>query len=201
MAVNSSNGTITLESKYDTDIKSVTGAINLKASQGVNVTSNLTATNNVKGDKSITFGGITFESQAGSVGSYYWPAPPLLPAITAFYFLSPSKISPGTLVWKDQDLATEVLVPYRITYASPIAGTGVVEFVTQFIPESLPAPKVQEIIVGPFFSCDEFGVISILTRTVTILPLPVATQTLAQKITDDKKITVDGVEYTIPPIV
>jgi hypothetical protein len=198
MTVNSS--TITLESKYDTDIKSDTGAINLEAVGGINETSNLTATNNVKGNNSITFGGITFESQAGSVGIYYWPAPPLLPAITAFYFLSPSKTSPGTLVWKDQLLVTEVADPYFITYASPIAGTGVVEFVTQAIPSSLPAPDVQEIIVGPFFSCDEFGVISILTRTIIILPLPVATQTLAQKIMNDKKIEIDGVEYTIPPM-
>jgi hypothetical protein len=41
-------------------------------------------------------------------------------------------------------------------------------------------------------------VISILTRTVTILPLPASKQTLAQKITNDRKITVDGIEYTIP---
>jgi hypothetical protein len=135
------------------------------------------------------------------VGTYYWPAPPLLPAITSFYFLSSSRISPGTLLWESQLLATEVLIPYSITYASPVLGTGEIEFVTQFIPESLPAPDIQEIVVGPFFSCDEFGVISILTRTITILPLPVSTQSLTKKIMNDKKITISGVEYTIPPIV
>lgn len=175
-------------------------AIKLEATNGVNVTSNLTATNNVKGNNSITFGNITFESQVGSVGTYYWPAPPLLPAITSFYFLSPSNVSQGTLFWESQLLETEVLIPYSITYASPILGTGEVEFITQFIPESLPAPDIQEIIVGPFFSTDEAGVISILTRTVTILPLPVAKQTLAQKISNERKIVIGGIEYTIPPM-
>ena len=196
----SSNGSSFINCKNDVNVYSAQGTIELEATNGVNVTSNLTATNNVKGNNSITFGGITFESQLGSVGTYYWPAPPLLPAITSFYFLSPSKISSGTLSWESQLLATEVLIPYSITYASPILGTGEVEFITQFIPESLPAPDVQEIIVGPFFTTDEFGVISILTRTVTILPLPVATQTLSQKITNDKKIIIDGTEYTIPPL-
>lgn len=196
----SANGSSLISCKSDVNIYSANGTIELEAASGINITSNLTATNNVKGDKSITFGGITFESQVGSVGTYYWPAPPLLPAITSFYFLSPSKISAGTLSWESQLLATEVLIPYSITYASPILGTGEVEFITQFIPDSLPFPDVQEIIVGPFFSTDEFGVISILTREITILPLPVATQTLAQKIMDDGKIIIDGVEYTIPPI-
>lgn len=194
------NGSTSINSKSDVNIYSAQGTIELEATNGVNVTSNLTATNNIKGNNSITFGGITFESQVGSVGTYYWPAPPLLPAITSFYFLSPSKVSPGTLSWESQLLATEVLIPYSITYASPILGTGEVEFVTQFIPESLPAPDIQEIIVGPFFTTDEFGVISILTRTVTILPLPVATQSLSQKIMSDGKIIIDGIEYTIPPI-
>jgi hypothetical protein len=192
-------GEASLNTKSDISLYSANGTIELESANGINVTSNLTATNNVKG-KSITFGGITFESQAGSAGTYYWPAPPLLPEIFSFYFLSPSKISPGTLSWESQPLITEVVDPYFITYASPIAGTGVVEFVTQAIPSSLPDVP-QEIVVGPFFSCDEFGVISILTRTVTILPSPAATQSLTQKIMDDKKITVDGVEYTIPPIV
>jgi hypothetical protein len=196
----SSNGSMLIGCKNDVNIYSASGTIELEAASGINITSNLTATNNVKGDKSITFGGITFESQAGSVGTYYWPAPPLLPAITSFYFLSPSKVSIGTLSWESQLLATEVLIPYSITYASPILDTGEVEFVTQFIPESLPFPDTQEIIIGPFFTTDEFGVISILTRTITILPLPVATQSLTQKIMNDKKITIDGTEYTIPPI-
>lgn len=197
----SSNGSSFINSKNDVNIYSAQGTIELEATNGINVTSNLTATNNVKANNSITFGGITFESQLGSNGTYYWPAPPLLPAITSFYFLSPSKISTGTLFWESQLLATEVLIPYSITYASPIIGTGEIEFVTQFIPESLPAPDIQEIVVGPFFSCDDFGVISILTRTITILPLPVGGQSLIQKIMDDKKIIIDGAEYTIPPIV
>ena len=195
------NGSSFISCKSDVNIYSANGTIELEAASGINITSNLTATNNVKGDKSITFGGITFESQVGSVGTYYWPAPPLLPAITSFYFLSPSKIWAGTLSWESQLLVTEVLIPYTITYASPILGTGEVEFITQFIPDSLPFPDTQEIIVGPFFSTDEFGVISILTREITILPLPVATQTLAQKIMDDGKIIIDGIEYTIPPII
>jgi hypothetical protein len=195
------NGSSSINSKSDVSIYSASGTIELEAPNGINITSNLTATNNVKGNKSITFGGITFESQVGSVSTYYWPAPPLLPAITSFYFLSTSKASVGSLSWESQLLETEVLIPYSITYASPILGTGEVEFVTQFIPESLPAPDIQEIIVGPFFSTDEFGVISILTRTVTILPLPVAKRTLAQKITNERKIIIDGIEYTIPTII
>lgn len=196
----SSNGSLLISCKSDVNIYSANGTIELEAASGINITSNLTATNNVKGDKSITFGGITFESQVGSAGTYYWPAPPLLPAITSFYFLSPSKVSPGTLSWEFQLLATEVAIPYSITYASPVLDTGEVEFITQFIPDSLPFPDTQEIIVGPFFSTDELGVISILTRTVTILPLPIAKQTLAQKISTERKITINGTEYTIPSI-